>query len=85
MIYYKQILFNDNTLITYRPFYYFYLEPLSALFFSAIFLNERLSFIQIIGAIFIIGGAVIAELSKYLKEKKFESEIEDSTQLSSNK
>ena len=61
-----------------------YLEPLSALFFSAIFLNERLSFIQIIGAIFIIGGAVIAELSKYLKEKKFESEIEDSTQLSSN-
>ena len=84
MIYYKQILFNDNTLITYRPFYYFDLEPLSALFFSAIFLNERLSFIQIIGAIFIIGGAVIAELSKYLKEKKFESEIEDSTQLSSN-
>ena len=61
-----------------------YLEPLSALFFSAIFLNERLSFIQIIGAIFIIGGAIIAELSKYLKEKKFESEIEDSTQLSSN-
>lgn len=61
-----------------------YLEPLSALFFSAIFLNERLSFIQIIGAIFIIGGAIIAELSKYLKGKKFESEIEDSTQLSSN-
>ena len=61
-----------------------YLEPLSALFFSAIFLNERLSFIQIIGAILIIGGAIIAELSKYLKEKKFESEIEDSTQLSSN-
>ncbi|ETJ17190.1 Integral membrane protein DUF6 [human gut metagenome] len=61
-----------------------YLEPLSALFFSAIFLNERLSFIQIIGAIFIIGGAIISELSKYLKEKKFESEIEDSTQLSSN-
>ena len=61
-----------------------YLEPLSALFFSAIFLNERLSFIQIIGAILIIGGAIIAELSKYLKEKKFESEIEDSTQLSNN-
>ena len=61
-----------------------YIEPLSALFFSAIFLNERLSFIQIIGAIFIIGGAIIAELSKYLKGKKFESEIEDSTQLSSN-
>ena len=84
MIYYKKILFNYNTLITYRYFYYFYLEPLSALFFSAIFLNERLSFIQIIGAIFIIGGAVIAELSKYLKKNKFEVQTEESRQLSNN-
>ena len=42
-----------------------YLEPLSALVFSAIFLQERLSIVQIIGAGFIIGGAVLGELSVY--------------------
>lgn len=61
-----------------------YLEPLSALFFSAIFLNERLSFIQIIGAIFIIGGAALAELSKYINKNKSEVETEESSQLSKN-
>lgn len=45
-----------------------YLEPLSALFFSVIFLSEKLSFIQIIGATFIIGGAILAESSRYLKK-----------------
>lgn len=40
-----------------------YLEPLSALFFAALFLQERLSTIQIIGAAFIIGGAALGELS----------------------
>ncbi|MDO4301455.1 MAG: DMT family transporter [Clostridia bacterium] len=40
-----------------------YLEPLSALLFSAIFLKERLSAIQIFGALFILGGAVISKLS----------------------
>ncbi|MFL0196013.1 DMT family transporter [Clostridium sp. WILCCON 0269] len=40
-----------------------YLEQLSALVFSALFLQERLSGVQILGAIFIIGGAAIGELS----------------------
>ena len=43
-----------------------YLEPLSALLFSALLLSERLSFIQIIGAICIIGGAIFAESYKYI-------------------
>lgn len=38
-----------------------YLEPLSALIFSAIFLQERLTSLQIIGAILILGGAVFGE------------------------
>ena len=41
-----------------------YIEPLAALIFSAIFLNERLSFIQMVGAVCILGGALFAELSK---------------------
>jgi drug/metabolite transporter (DMT)-like permease len=39
-----------------------YLEPLSALFFSAAFLGETLSLLQVIGAILILGGAVLGEL-----------------------
>lgn len=39
-----------------------YLEPLSAVIFSAIFLKERMLVIQIIGAVFIITGAVFAEI-----------------------
>lgn len=42
-----------------------YLEPLSALIFSAIFLQERLNALQLLGAVFIIGGAVFGELSSY--------------------
>jgi len=42
-----------------------YLEPLSALIFAALFLQERLSAIQILGAVFIIGGAALGELSIY--------------------
>jgi drug/metabolite transporter (DMT)-like permease len=38
-----------------------YLEPLSAVLFSALFLREVLQPIQVIGAILIIGGAVFAE------------------------
>lgn len=41
-----------------------YLEPLSALLFSAVLLRESLSFIQIVGAILILGGAVYGELSR---------------------
>jgi drug/metabolite transporter (DMT)-like permease len=34
-----------------------YLEPLSALFFSAAFLGEGLGLVQIVGAVLILGGA----------------------------
>ena len=67
-----------------------YLEPLSALLFSALLLSERLSFIQIIGAICIIGGAIFAESYKYIKLSNYKSkdsycEIDDSCELSSDK
>jgi len=39
-----------------------YLEPLSALFFSAAFLGETLGFVQIVGAVLILGGAAFGEL-----------------------
>jgi drug/metabolite transporter (DMT)-like permease len=38
-----------------------YLEPLSAVIFSVIFLSEPMGFIQLIGTILIIGGAVFEE------------------------
>ncbi len=38
-----------------------YLEPLSAVLFSVIFLNEKLMPLQIIGAVLIIGGAIFGE------------------------
>lgn len=41
-----------------------YLEPLSAVIFSVIFLKEIMLPIQIIGAILIIGGAIAGELKK---------------------
>ena len=39
-----------------------YVDPVSALFFSAIFLSEPLSLSGIIGAIMIIGSAIISEV-----------------------
>jgi RarD protein len=39
-----------------------YLEPLSALLFSAVFLMEKLDFLQIVGAGLILGGAAFGEL-----------------------
>lgn len=39
-----------------------YLEPLSAVIFSAIFLNEILDTVQIAGAVLILGGAAFGEL-----------------------
>lgn len=41
-----------------------YLEPLSAVVFAAILLNERMTMIQIVGAACIIGGAMVGELIK---------------------
>ena len=39
-----------------------YLEPLSALLFSAALLGEKLSLLQIVGAVLILGGAAFGEL-----------------------
>ena len=39
-----------------------YLDPVSALFFSAIFLQEIMTPVQIVGAVLIIGGAMLGEL-----------------------
>jgi drug/metabolite transporter (DMT)-like permease len=38
-----------------------YMEPLSALFFSAAILQERLTLIQMVGAVLILGGAAFGE------------------------
>ncbi|MCM1023989.1 MAG: EamA family transporter [Prevotella sp.] len=39
-----------------------YLEPLSAVVFAAVLLGETMTFLQIIGAALIIGGAMVGEL-----------------------
>ena len=44
-----------------------YLEPVSALIFSSIFLSERLAVIQICGTALILGGAALGELYKRQK------------------
>lgn len=41
-----------------------YLEPLSAVIFAALLLGERMSAIQILGAVCMIGGAMVGELIK---------------------
>ena len=41
-----------------------YLEPLSAVLFSMIFLKEAMSAIQLIGAVLILGGAIFGECAK---------------------
>ena len=39
-----------------------YVDPLSAVVFSALFLGERMGPVQIIGAVLILGGALFGEL-----------------------
>lgn len=41
-----------------------YLEPLSAVVFSVVFLNEAMTIVQIIGAVLILGGAFFNEIKK---------------------
>lgn len=41
-----------------------YLDPASALLFSAVFLSERLSALQLLGALLILGGAAAGELTR---------------------
>lgn len=52
-----------------------YLEPLSALFFSALFLGERLTLPQWAGAAMILGGAAFAELTAAKKHPVEREEI----------
>jgi len=47
-----------------------YLEPLSAVVFSVIFLSESIELIQFIGAVLIVGGAAFGELSNNMKSLK---------------
>ena len=54
-----------------------YLDPLCALIFSALFLHEKLSLLQIFGVIFILSGAILAESSKYIKEKISETKSDN--------
>jgi drug/metabolite transporter (DMT)-like permease len=44
-----------------------YLEPLSALVFSAAILGEKLSLVQITGAVLILGGAAFGEMFRWEK------------------
>ena len=50
-----------------------YIDPLSALIFSSIFLKENLSFIQIIGAICIFSGVLFTELIEINGMKKIKN------------
>ena len=44
-----------------------YLEPLSAVFFSVLLLGEVIGPVQIIGAVLILGGAILGEVSGFRK------------------
>lgn len=49
-----------------------FLDPVSTLFFSAFFLNENMSPIQIAGAFVIIGGAMLCEIWQHKKDKQLQ-------------
>ena len=48
-----------------------YLEPLSAVLFSVLLLGEIMQPLQVLGAIFIIGGAIFGECMKQRTDKSF--------------
>ena len=39
-----------------------YIDPVSALVFAAVFLGETMSIVQVLGAVFIIGGAAFGSV-----------------------
>lgn len=47
-----------------------YIDPISALIFSSIFLNEKLGVFQLLGAFLIIGAAILNSSKNFLKNKK---------------
>lgn len=44
-----------------------YVDPVSALFFSAVFLHEQMTALQLLGAVLILGGAVFGETAGQAK------------------
>ncbi len=50
-----------------------YVDPVSALIFSALLLGEKMSSVQLLGAVLIIGGAILGEL---LKSRKLDQPVE---------
>lgn len=56
-----------------------YLEPLSALVFSAVLLGETLGFVQVLGAVLILGGAAFGELFRRNKESQMNRPISHSS------
>lgn len=55
-----------------------YIEPLSAVIFSAIFLKEAVTPFRAIGAVLIIGGAIWGELKAPFSEKTFPQKTKNS-------
>ena len=49
-----------------------FLDPVSTLFMSAVFLNENMSPIQMAGALVIIGGAMLCEIWQHKKDKQLQ-------------
>ena len=49
-----------------------FLDPVSTLFMSAIFLNEKMSGVQMAGAFIIIGGAMLCEIWQHKKDKQIQ-------------
>ncbi|MDD4601353.1 hypothetical protein SDC9_13862 [bioreactor metagenome] len=56
---------------------YSYLEPLCGILFSVLFIGEKLTLLQIIGGVFILGSTYIGEM---LKDRKMSNE-KDPTQM----
>ncbi|MBR5251495.1 MAG: EamA family transporter, partial [Oscillospiraceae bacterium] len=50
-----------------------FLDPVSTLFMSAIFLNENMSAVQMAGALVIIGGAMLCEIWQHKADKKLKT------------
>lgn len=49
-----------------------FLDPVSALFFSAMFLNEKMTALQLAGAVVIIGGAMLCEIWQHKKDRQLQ-------------
>ena len=50
-----------------------YIDPVSALLFSAFLLRERLTVINVIGAVLIIGSAMISEIRGKEDQERIQS------------